>query len=281
MTRSTWFSNTSSASPVVLVLCLFEISLIGYIDLVTSQKISLYVFYAIPIFIGSWFGNPFVGLLVCLSSVIAWMIVDVQLRSDELSIDLWNAGLRFCFFFGISYVLSSLKSTLEREKRLSHVDFLTDLPNRRAFLDVANQERERAIRYKHPLTLAYIDLDNFKQINDVSGHDVGDSVLKEIALVLKNNIRKSDMVARVGGDEFVLLLPETEFNSSEMVLQKLNEELRKRMREKDANISVSIGAVTYTNRFPKVRSMIENADHIMYSAKASGKNRILHTSVQD
>ena len=280
MTRSAWFSNISSVFPFLLIFCLIMISLISYIDLITFQRISLYVFYAIPIFIASWFGGLFAALLVSLGSVLAWMIVDFQLRSEELPFDLWNAGLRFCFFLGISYVLSSLKSTLDREKRLSHVDFLTDLPNRRAFLGVANQEREQAIRYKRPLTLAYLDLDNFKQINDISGHDVGDDLLKEIALILKNNIRKSDVVARIGGDEFVLLLPETEFNSGERVLQKLNEELKKRMREKETNISLSIGAVTYTNRFPAVESMIESADHIMYSAKTSGNNRILQTSVQ-
>jgi diguanylate cyclase (GGDEF)-like protein len=104
--------------------------------------------------------------------------------------------------------------------------------------------------------------------------------LKEIALILKSNIRKSDTVARIGGDEFILLLPQTGFEEGETVLHKLIEELRRRMDERKSKITISIGAITFLDSFPEVLSMIAKTDQLMYSAKAEGKNRVLHTKYE-
>ncbi|MCI0416254.1 GGDEF domain-containing protein, partial [bacterium] len=235
-----------------------------------------YVFYAVPIFFGAWLAGPTVGIVFCCASVFAWMIVDLRLTQWEPFIVLWNAALRLSFFIGISIVISLLKSNLEREKASARIDFLTELPNRRVFLAAANQERERAIRHKHPLTIAYVDLDDFKEMNDRSGHDIGDILLKEVGSVLKQNIRSSDSVARIGGDEFVVLLPETNFESGQVAIHKLQESWKKQMRDKHWNISLSIGAVTYVEHFPEVKEMLTEADRLMYAAKASGKNRIRH-----
>ncbi|HTC77354.1 MAG TPA: diguanylate cyclase, partial [Terriglobales bacterium] len=102
-----------------------------------------------------------------------------------------------------------LAAALAAEKELSRSDPLTGLPNRRAFYEVALAEADRARRYRHPLSLAYLDVDNFKQVNDDYGHDAGDELLVRVAEVLRRNLRNNDIVARLGGDEFAMLLPET------------------------------------------------------------------------
>jgi diguanylate cyclase (GGDEF)-like protein len=261
---------------IIFIFGFAMIGLIGYADLITAQKLSLYVFYAAPIFFGAWLAGPTVGIVFCCASVFAWMIVDLRLTQWELFIVLWNGALRLSFFVGISSVISLLKSNLEREKASARTDFLTELPNRRVFLAAANQERERAIRHKDPLTIAYIDLDDFKEMNDRSGQDIGDIVLKEVATVLKENIRSSDAVARIGGDEFVVLFPETNFESGQVAIHKLQEGWKNRMQDKHWNISLSIGAMTYVENLPEVKEMLTEADRLMDAAKASGKNRIRH-----
>ncbi len=264
---------------IILIAGCVAISLVGYVDSITAQKYSLYIFYAVPIFLGAWFAGPAAGILFSSLSVFMWMVVEFPLSPWEPLTILWNAGLRLCFFIGISTVISSLKATLEREKASAGIDFLTELPNRRTFFAVANQERDSAIRHRRPLTLAYIDLDDFKEMNDRSGHDVGDILLKEVGLVLKENVRSSDCVARIGGDEFVVLFPETNFESGQTAIRKLVDAWKVRMLAKHWNISVSVGAVTYTDRIPDIMEMVSEADRFMYEAKASGKNRILHEQV--
>jgi diguanylate cyclase (GGDEF)-like protein len=263
---------------ILVVGCTF-IVLIGIIDRMTAQDASLYVLYALPIFFGAWYGGRSTGILLCLVSVIGWTMTDLSFTEWEAMLTIWNVGLRLSFFVGISVVISSLKSGLDREKMLASIDFLTELPNRRTFLVIANQERERAIRNKRPLTLAYIDLDDFKQINDRSGHDIGDLVLKEVGKILKSNIRGSDSVARIGGDEFVILFPDTGYESAQAVLQKIEDRMKERMLEKQWDITVSIGAATYGNWYPSVQQMVLKTDRLMYAAKASGKNRICHDLV--
>jgi diguanylate cyclase (GGDEF)-like protein len=267
-----------SGAWMVWMLCCALIALIGFADLLTAERLSLYVFYAVPIFLSAWFAGRLAGILLCVIAVFSWMIVDLHLIRWQPWIVLWNAVLRMAFFAAISIIISSLKCTLDREKESARVDFLTGLPNRRTFLEIAIRERERAIRHKRPLTLAYIDLDDFKEINDRSGHDIGDHLLKEIASALRSNIRNTDLIARIGGDEFVMLLPETDFEAGQFALRKLQEAWKMHLSGKPWSISLSIGAMTYTDRFPDITEMIQSVDRLMYEAKAAGKNRILHKS---
>src|SRR5260370_18147291 len=125
----------------------------------------------------------------------------------------------------------SRDALLEAEKKLARSAVLTDLANRRAFYERAEQERKRAARYGRPLSLAYIDLDNFKQVNDTRGHDAGDQVLISVATVLKNNLRAEDLAARLGGDEFALLLPEAGDAAGAFVIHKLHRLLTGAMQE--------------------------------------------------
>jgi len=172
-----------------------------------------------------------------------------------------------------------LKLALKREKDDARADFLTHVANRRAFYEAASTESTRARRYHRPLTLLYIDLDNFKQVNDSLGHDVGDELLVHVATTLRSNVRTTDVVARLGGDEFTLLLPETDHNAASVVAEKLRTRLLDSMQAKKWPVTFSIGLASFAPPPASVDEMIKRADEAMYSAKLRGKNSVVSALV--
>jgi diguanylate cyclase (GGDEF)-like protein len=167
-----------------------------------------------------------------------------------------------------------LRLALDHEKSLSRVDFLTQVPNRRAFYEVVRLEAMRSRRYKRFLTLAYLDLDNFKQVNDQLGHEAGDEVLRSVAQTLRGNLRDTDSVSRLGGDEFALLLPETNQEQAGIVIAKLRAALRKEMQACPCPVTFSIGLATFAAPKQSVDEMIKVADGLMYSVKKNRKDSL-------
>jgi diguanylate cyclase (GGDEF)-like protein len=127
-------------------------------------------------------------------------------------------------FLMTSLVVSALKGALEREKEVSRTDLLTGLPNRRHFFELVSGEIRRNHRYDEPFSIAYLDIDNFKTVNDLRGHAEGDKLLRLVAAVISAAIRETDIVARLGGDEFALLLPETARESALTALTKVQQQ---------------------------------------------------------
>jgi diguanylate cyclase (GGDEF)-like protein/PAS domain S-box-containing protein len=167
-----------------------------------------------------------------------------------------------------------LRIALENEKNLARLDFLTQIPNRRAFSEILQAETARSRRYKRPLTLAYIDLDHFKQINDQLGHEIGDELLRLIARTIQDNVRATDTISRLGGDEFALLLPETGREEACGVIAKLRTILLEKVGERKWPVTFSIGVATFAKPGESVAQLVKVADDLMYSAKTEGKNRV-------
>jgi diguanylate cyclase (GGDEF)-like protein len=132
----------------------------------------------------------------------------------------------------------------------------------------------RAKRYDRPFTLAYIDLDNFKQINDKFGHSVGDEVLKLVAATIQSNLRQTDIIARLGGDEFAIFLPESNTESAKNSINKIRSLLLKSMEENKWEVTFSIGVITFHEFSYTLDEVIQKADNLMYSVKINGKNNI-------
>lgn len=132
----------------------------------------------------------------------------------------------------------------------------------------------RARRYGHPFSVAYFDADNFKTVNDQLGHHVGSQLLVRIVEVLEQNLRATDVAARIGGDEFAILLPETGAEQSWAVLQKLREKLSVEMRVNDCQVTFSMGLLTCVDAPHSVDEMIKIADGLMYEVKKGGKDAI-------
>jgi diguanylate cyclase (GGDEF)-like protein len=186
----------------------------------------------------------------------------------------WNMLVRAGFFFIVAYTLTKLKAALLHERELARTDWLTGLPNSRSFLESAEHEAARARRARQPLTMAYIDLDGFKAVNDTLGHAAGDALLRHIAHALVSGLRNIDLVARLGGDEFAVLLPDTSQTAARHALERLHALMQEAATRGGWPVRVSVGAVTLLPPPPTVDDMLRHADAAMYSAKRDGGGRI-------
>ncbi|MEK7483418.1 MAG: diguanylate cyclase [Planctomycetota bacterium] len=255
---------------IVLIL----VTLIGVLDYFDGSEISLAFFYLIPLILMNWYGNLKYGITVSILSTIVAQIASHH--AGELSFHplapYWNLMTRLGFFLVVSFLLSKLKTTLEHERSLSRTDDLTGVANRRAFYEFASKELDRAHREQYSLTIAYLDLDNFKEVNDHFTHLAGDSALQIVAKTITSHIRSTDLFARLGGDEFVLLLPKME--NAQTFMSRIHEILLSEMRKNNWPITFSIGVLTCNSLPENLNEFIGLADQLMYQVKETGKNRL-------
>lgn len=250
--------------------------LVGILHHIAGPELSSTVFYLIPITLVTWFTKRSIGLFISMLSALTWLVADLTSGATYSSSDIpyWNGVARLSSFFILTFILSALKSTLNQEKEYSRIDFLTGIRNRRDFIELVNIEINRARRYERPFTMACIDLDNFKTVNDCFGHTTGDILLRLVAQTIQGNIRATDTVARLGGDEFAILMPETGRDVAEVMMrrvQKINLDI---MREHRWPITLSIGVVTFSSPPSTVDETLRISDQLMYTAKNKGKNSI-------
>ncbi len=243
----------------------------------TPVDIRFSFFYLAPVALAAWFVGPQAGVFFSVLGAGVWLLESFLEGKDGLAdsaVTYSNAVLLVGFFLLFAALLSALRAALWREKAAARVDALTQIPNRRAFAELAEAEIERVARYGGRFTVAYLDLDNFKQVNDRFGHETGDRVLIQTAQAIRKSLRVNDIVARLGGDEFMVLLPQTELSDADTVLRKLEAQLSDVMRQGQWPVTVSIGAATFEKPPASVEQMVELVDGLMYSAKAGGKGRL-------
>jgi diguanylate cyclase (GGDEF)-like protein len=260
----------------IWAISLGSLALVAVFDFLTGPELSLSIFYIGPVGLAAWYYGRRGGyLLAALGGVAVY-------TADRLSgatyayplVPVWNAGVRVTIFLVTATLLSGLRRALDRERDLSSTDALTEVANTRAFYQRATAEIERARRYRHALTLAYLDLDNFKQLNDLSGHAAGDGALQAIAQAIRSSLRATDFVARLGGDEFALLLPETDQVAARAAIAKLHGLLNALMRERGWPTTCSIGVVTTLPPPVSVDELVKSADDLMYRVKRQSKNGV-------
>lgn len=256
-------------------LSLLLVLLIATVEvLIESSDFKLSIVYAIPILMATWFVNMRFGTLIAVTSAVCWLNGLLAETSGNLMSSCWDAVVGLGFFLLINYLLAALKSGYEREQRLARTDGLTGLTNRRYFQELMEAEFLRSRRYRYPLTVAYIDVDNFKEVNDRFGHAAGDLLLSLVAKAMVRQLRAVDVVARLGGDEFALMLPQTDARNAQTVLPRVQAQLMRIVRHHGWPISFSIGVATYIKLPPTVKEMVDQADALMYDVKLHGKNRI-------
>lgn len=203
----------------VLGLSLLGVAIIGLGDYLTGFEMALTSFYLIPVGVAAWIAGRAAGLTVAVASTLVWLWADLQsgrLYGHPASPP-WNALARLSSFSVVAFTLASLRKALVQ----AHTDELTRIPNTRAFMDRLDVELRRARRYGRALTVAYLDIDGFKNVNDLHGHRVGNELLRLVAKTLEREIRSSDMAARLGGDEFSILFAETDFAEAAAALAHL------------------------------------------------------------
>jgi diguanylate cyclase (GGDEF)-like protein len=165
---------------------------------------------------------------------------------------------------------------LKREEELSSHDFLTGAVNSRYFFELAQREIRRMSREKRAFTLAYIDVDDFKTVNDSGGHRAGDILLRSIAVTIKRSVREIDIVGRLGGDEFAVLMPLTAHEGAQLTISRMRKKLEEAMSQQRFGVTFSIGAVTFLHPPATVDEVVGLADNQMYEVKRSGKNSTKH-----
>ncbi|MBI4460483.1 MAG: GGDEF domain-containing protein [Acidobacteria bacterium] len=267
--------------PVLIAIGLIGALLIGALDLLTGYEISFGVFYLAPIFLVSWGVGRKAALPLSVFSAILWLVADIGSGHaySNPAFPYWNAAVRLGFFAVVADLAGRLKETHQKESLLARLDFLTGLPNRRAFLEIAERESRRTRRHRYSVTVAYLDLDNFKFVNDRFGHNVGDQLLQVVARTIREHMRETDVAARLGGDEFAVLLPETNLDGAKKYLEKLRSCLLQSMQERAWPVTFSIGSITFS-RFVSVDEMIKRADSLMYAVKHNSKDAINYELTQ-
>ena len=248
------------------------IVLVSLVDVLTGPEISFALFYIIPIVLVTWFTGRPLGVAMSIVSAIAADLVADAGYSHPL-VRYWNASTRLAFFLMATFYLPLLQS-LEREKELARRDYLTGAANRRFFVESLESELIRSQRYARPFTIAFADIDNFKAVNDRFGHAVGDRLLCAVVARAAANLRKSDLVARMGGDEFAFFMPETSPEAAKVAIQKLQSALLDEMLQNDWPVTFSIGALTCLTTPANIDELMKRVDDLMYSAKKQGKNKV-------
>lgn len=250
--------------------------IIGGIDYLTGSEVSISLFYLLPVAAATWYGGRWVGAAVAVCSCIGWYLAELAAGSQysHASIAAWNALVRLGFFLVTSLLLAALRESLRAQQYLARTDSLTGLYLRRAFADRLGHDLALAQRHRSALTLAYVDIDDFKAINDKDGHAEGDRVLQRIGVVLRGLVREVDTAARLGGDEFALILPDTDGPGAEHIISRLTRGLQLAFGPDSRQITCSIGVVTFLNSATSPEQAVAAADELMYRVKREAKGTV-------
>ena len=243
-------------------------------DVYTGPGVDVTLLYLAPIGFGTFFAGLGPGIGLALLAAVCG--VESSRLSGELlapQVLTWNAAQQLGVFLLLAVVLDAFKKRLTSEQQAARTDPLTSLSNRRAFVEAAWLELERGRRHGRPLSLLYIDCDDFKLVNDRLGHVAGDAVLSAVGATLRQAVRGLDTVARLGGDEFGVLLPEVDRAGAVALADRLRVQLRETLSGRGDAVTFSIGVATFLRPPASVDEIILRADELMYQAKRSGKDR--------
>jgi diguanylate cyclase (GGDEF)-like protein len=256
------------------------LAVIGLIDYLTGYEMAFSVFYLLPISLLAWMGGRWLGLCGALIGAGVWGVVDHE-TGHAYSHSLyfyWNTGMRAILFVVMTLIITALKKSLEQERALARIDHLTGAFNTRSFYQIVQAEMDRSRRYERPFTVAYMDLDKFKSVNDTLGHGAGDALLRSVVDLIRRHMRSTDSIARLGGDEFALLFPETDQAAARSAITKMQSTFVMEMEKKGWPVTVSIGCLTLERTELSVEEIIKRADNLMYAAKMEGKNSVRYSS---
>lgn len=257
-------------------LVLGGILLIAVVDFFSGVQVRVFPLYYVPISFAAWYFGRAGAVAAASLCAFGWFGSNqlAGLQFSHPTIWVANTLVQGASFTIVGLLVASLKLAVSRERALSRTDSLCPLLNSRAFYEDSGRLLALCRRNKRPITLAYLDLDNFKAVNDARGHKAGDDLLCTIAQILLSSVRSSDVAARVGGDEFAIMLPELGPDEARRTLERLRGALSQPAPDLSCAVTVSVGAVTFMMAPDDLQAMVRMADSVMYSAKKDGKNRV-------
>ena len=250
------------SAATIFVVAMVAVAAIGWLDFVTGVRLSFGLFYLVPVAVATTYAGRQWGIAVAVACTVVSLIGDLATETGVGLIPYWNAAMRLGVFVVVVVVLSKLRAAHQLERRLARTDPLTGVANFRWFEEEVQREMYSSRRYGGPLSLAYLDLDDFKRVNDERGHAAGDEVLRTVADTLRTQLRPTDLVARLGGDEFVVLLPHTDRTGAAEAMERVQADLTA-----SGGIGFSVGVIQLDRAVGSIDDLVGRADELMYEAK--------------
>ena len=259
------------------------ILLVGAFDYATGVEIRVFPLYFFPLAVAARRFGIRSAIAAAVLVACTWMAMlylnGVRYSSAWIwAINFLTQGSAFVLF---AVLIASLQHRLQREHELSRTDPLTGLTNSRAFLERGPKMLAASNQRGEPITLAFIDLDHFKRVNDRDGHEAGDRLLETVGALLRRHLSARGEVARLGGDEFAVLLPAADEAQAQSLLESLRAALLADPAIRAAGVSASIGAVTHHPAGPDLTTLMKRADQLMYRVKAEGRDAVQVARVDD
>lgn len=259
---------------VFAVISLILFAVIFYVDTVfLPTDIQLLVPYLIIASAATIFIGPKTGLTFSSLSIVLWLASKTQNFSKSQAAVYVDFFIKVLFIFGMYALMLFVRRIMRENERLLLSDELTGVASRRGFFHLANFETKRRIAKGNYLSVFYIDIDNFKTVNDTLGHEIGDKVLREFADCVRRATRPSDIFGRLGGDEFALLLSNVTSAEVNLVSRRIMANFKAVSKSNEWPTTLSIGIYS-TEAKKEIGELIRSADELMYEAKQKGKNQI-------
>jgi len=248
-----------------------------------ESSVSLAQFYVIPVVSVAWLTRSIAyGVVIAAVTAAIGPIESILLgwhAHGEHTV--LTALLQFAFYLVVVWLLSLVWRDRDLHEERSITDPKTGVANARAFQSAAATEVERSRRHGHHLSLLYVDIDDFKAVNDRWGHQEGDRILKAIVSTAEGAVRSIDLVARIGGDEFVILMPETSVRAAKPIARRFMTALETVATPDGVAVTCSLGLVTYCRPPDSVKELLSAGDGAMYDAKTAGKNSLRQVVISD
>jgi len=246
---------------------------IGSLDSITSYHVSVSALYLLPIILIAWFEGGVPAAIISIFSAITWALSDLVSGHpySRIAVPIWNAIMVLGMFLTVAYSITAIKKLLIKEREHARTDDLTGVENIRFFYEQARIEISKAAIDKRPLTLAYIDIDNLRYVNDTLGHIAGDYLLHEAAQVMKSTLRSVDIISRLGGSKFAILMPETENEDATVIIYKVQEHLLDMAEKNGWPVTFRTDVVTCYSPDYTIDELIKVAEDLMNADKKTGK----------
>ena len=263
----------------LLLIGLIIILLVGLIDYLTGTEMEFSLFYLLPIILLTWYLGSIVGFIASVLSAVVYYVVDILSGSaySRPFISYWNAAIPLVIFLIVTVLAAALKRSRLHGKELALTDNLTGAIDTRSFSELSTKEIERARVNKQPFSVAYLDLDDLKSVNDSLGKSVGDRVLSSVVKQAKRELRKVDTVARLGGDEFAILMPVADQDDIKEAISRVQSRLLKEMKKRKWPVTFTIVGLTCVKIPQTSDELIKYLEDRMVAAKKGGKNSVSYT----